>query len=113
MYAESCKYNFTGSEPPPESLKQGLRFGLLYDAVQSIAASCTVKPDGVTHCIGWGSDLVARRALTRPKNGVVIRVLYHGSRDARMPDKPETAFDKTLRSKGFRLLDEQSYASTQ
>lgn len=113
IYAESCKYDFTGSEPHPESLKQGLRFGLLHDAVQSIAASCTSEPDRVAHCTGWGSDLVTRRVKVRPRNGVVIRVLYHESRDSRVPDKPDTAFDKTFRSKGFRPLDEHSYASTQ
>lgn len=79
IYAESCRYDFTGSEPPPESLKQGLRFGLLYDAVQSIAASCTSEPDRVVHCTGWGSDLVARRVKVRPRNGIFIRILYRGS----------------------------------
>ncbi len=115
IYAESCKYDFTGSEPHPESLKQGLRFGLLYDAVQSIASSCTSEPDRVAPCTGWGSDLVTRRVKVRPRNAeMVLSESY--IMNLAIPVcliNQSTAFDKTFRSKGFRPFDEHSYASTQ
>lgn len=79
VYAAFCKSDFTGSESPPDRLNQGLRIGLLYDAIQSITASCTVKPEKVIRSTGWGSHLLARRYRMRPRNGVVIQIQFHES----------------------------------
>lgn len=119
IYAEPFQSHFADSKSPLDSLDkrselQGLRFGLLYDAVQSIAASCTTKPEKITHCIAWGEHhVLARRVELRPRNGVFVKFHIFEPRDRHIADGPKTIFDKTFRSKGFLPFSEQSYPSTQ